>query len=235
MKILNVHLAGALASAALLGGSLFVGAGAATAAACPAGFHWNDMGNGAGWCAANASGGGTGGGTSVDGGGQKQGPIGQIVMPPQAPDAPAWTPPVYAAPPVYHPTAPQAPAWTPPQAQAPTYNAPVAGGTGTFVAPGTGQAIERNPQGQWVDPATGAAADPQVAAAADQAAAAAPAAEAKTPEAAARVKAAQEKVAAEKAQKAKADAVQKAAEIAIDRVQIEAAVTKALDSALAHR
>lgn len=227
-----MNLPSALASAALLGSSLFLGAGAANAITCPAGYHTITMG-GVSDCMPNASGGGTGGDTTYDGGGQKQAPIGQIVMPPQAPDAPAWTPPAYTPPPVYRAPAPQAPAYNSPVAGG--YIAPAAGGSDTFVAPGTGQAIERNPQGVWVDPATGAPAAPEAAAAANQAEAAAPAGEAKTTEAATQVKAARARIAAEKLQKTKADAVQKAAEIAVVRVQIEAAVSKAIDDALAHR
>jgi hypothetical protein len=230
----------ALASATLLGASLFLGAGAANAITCPAGQHAITMG-GVSDCVPDASGGGTGGAIIVDGRGQKQAPIGQIVMPPQAPAAPAWNPPAYTPPPVY--TAPRAPAYTAPQApayrapaysapQTParstpgtggTYRAPAVGQAPVYTAPG-GQAVAKNDQGVWVDPSTGVAADPGVAAEAEQAAA--------DPAVEAQQKAEQEVQAAKVVQAAKTASVTKAVNQAIVKRQIEAALNKALDKAL---
>lgn len=238
----------ALASVAILGGSLFLGAGAANAVTCPAGQHAITMG-GVSSCVPDASGGGTGGNTTIDLGGSAPAAPAPIQMPAQPAPAPyqppAYTPPVYA-PPVA--TAPQAPAYTPqvpapaapyvpyvpsaPQAPAVgsyagTFRAPAAGQAPVFTAP-SGVAVARNAAGAWVDQATGEAVDPQVAAQAEEAAAAAPAEVAKAPEAIAQE-------AAVALQAAKEASVQKAADLALTRRQVEAAVTKALDDALARR
>jgi hypothetical protein len=230
-----------LASAAILGGSLFVGAGAAQAFSCPAGQHVISMG-GVSDCVPDASGGGTGGAINYNGGGQPNAPAAPDPVQIPVYNAPTWTPPAYTPPPVYVPRAP-APVTVPNVPAAPqapvsvgggyaggsNYTAPVAGQAPVYTAPG-GVAVTKNDQGVWVDPNTGVAADPGVAAQAEQAAAAAPAEAGKTPDAAAQEQAAQ---AAAQVQQAKVVSVQKAADIAIARVQIEAAVTKALDDALA--
>jgi hypothetical protein len=235
----------ALASAALLGGSLFLGGGAAQAAGCPAGSHWNDMGNGAGWCAQDPSGGGTGGNTVYNGGGSPQAPAPAPIQVPVYKD-PVWTPPANNIPPMYSGPAPQAPALNAPKAptnaapkaptnpapqqQAPARTAPGAGGTNrapaagqpsVYTAPG-GQAVAKNTQGIWVDPSTGIAADAGVAAEAEQATA--------DPAAEAQQKAEQEAQAAQALQAAKVASVAKAADTAIVKRQIEAALNKALDN-----
>ncbi|MET1154510.1 MAG: hypothetical protein ABWX72_09920, partial [Arthrobacter sp.] len=97
----------------VMAGALFA-ATPAQATTCPAGYHFNDMGNGAGWCAPNPSGGGTGGPTTVNGGGGG-GSYGAPMAPPvkQAPPAPVYqAPPAYNPPPAYQ--APKAPAYVAP-------------------------------------------------------------------------------------------------------------------------
>ncbi len=84
----------ALATAGLIAiGGVAVGAGPASAATCPAGQHWNEMGGGAGFCSPDASGGGTGGDIIIDLGGTT----------PPAPKAPVFTNPHPYQPPVYRP------------------------------------------------------------------------------------------------------------------------------------
>lgn len=231
----------AIASAALLGGSLFLGAGAANAIVCPAGQHAITMG-GISDCVPDASGGGTGGNIVYNGGGSPNtgapAPIqvpgynapgtlggGTVTAPaPYHPVAPVQAP---AA-----PAAPQAPQYVPAAPQAPAYNGgsvyrPTAPGQAPAFTPAGGGTLTKNPQGVWVDSQTGVAADASVAAQAAAAEAAPEAApEAAAPEAAAAQAAAQ-------AQQAKEAAVKKSAELAIVRVQIETAVSKALDDALA--
>jgi hypothetical protein len=93
------------------------GAEAAQAGTCPAGFHWNDLAGGAGFCSENPSGGGTGGNTSVDLGGSG-GAYGAPLPPPvvKAPAGPVYVP----GPPVgYQPPAQNAPANVPVPAPAP--------------------------------------------------------------------------------------------------------------------
>jgi hypothetical protein len=81
-----------IATAGLIAlGGAAAGAGPASAAettpfTCPVGYHVISMG-GASDCAADASGGGTGGGQTWDGGGGGIGPIGQVVKPPQVKDS----------------------------------------------------------------------------------------------------------------------------------------------------
>lgn len=85
-------IAAALATLPVAGVIALTGAGVASAATCPAGFHWNDMGNGAGWCAQDASGGGTGGSITYT-----DKPVAQPVpQAPVMPQPPAYDPPVYA-------------------------------------------------------------------------------------------------------------------------------------------
>lgn len=78
-------LAAAQATGLLAIGVLTLGAGAANAATCPAGYHWNEMGAGPGFCSKDPSGGGTGGNTGVD--------LGGTTPPPPTPPASAIVPP----------------------------------------------------------------------------------------------------------------------------------------------
>lgn len=100
----------------LLGSSLLLGAGVATAATCPAGQHWNEMGGGSGFCSPDASGGGTGGNGVYTGTG------GNIT----APQAPVFNAPAPYKPPVYGPAPAPAPipAAPRPAAPAPAQQAP---------------------------------------------------------------------------------------------------------------
>jgi hypothetical protein len=128
----------------LLSGSLLMGAGTANAAECPVGQHWNEMGGGAGFCAMDPSGGGTGGDSTIDLGGQTN------TTTPVAPEFPApapYVPPSYgiapAAPIIAQPApapapvaVPQKPVTVAPQpAVVPRTNvAPVSGATDQKVA-----------------------------------------------------------------------------------------------------
>lgn len=102
----------------VMAGALFA-ATPAQASTCPAGYHFNDMGNGAGYCASNPSGGGSGGPTTVNGGGGG-GSYGEPMAPPVAkqPAAPVYGPaPVQAPPAAPGPApyvAPKAPAYVAP-------------------------------------------------------------------------------------------------------------------------
>jgi hypothetical protein len=161
----------ALATAVLIGTSLLLGGGAAQATTCPAGYHFNDIGNGAGWCAPNPSGGVGGGSGTVNGGGGG-GSYGAPMAPPvkQAPPAPVYqAPPAYNPPPAYQAPAGNAPVrGAAPQIQAPPVQnhapapvrapqAPAAGFTPAYTAPG-GTAVQ-NTQGVGANPATGSAAE----------------------------------------------------------------------------
>lgn len=85
-------VAAALATLPIAGVIALTGAGIASAATCPAGYHWNDMGNGAGWCAQDASGGGTGGSITYT-----DAPVAAPVpQAPAMPQPPAYQPPVFA-------------------------------------------------------------------------------------------------------------------------------------------
>lgn len=105
---------------------VFCAAGAAQAGTCPAGYHFNDFGNGAGFCAQDPSGGGTGGSTVSYGGGGTTPSYGEPMAPPvvKQPSTPVYAPaPVQAPPAAPRPApyvAPKAPA-----RQAPAYVAPV--------------------------------------------------------------------------------------------------------------
>src|SRR6476661_3924558 len=153
-------------SAALIGGSLFLGAGAAQAIVCPAGQGAMTMG-GVRECVPLASGGGTGGDIYYNGGRQ---PNTSAPAPIHVPGG--YTPgnlgvPDNTIPPVYVP-APQAPApaarpnipAAPAAPVAGVYRAPAAGGTGTFVAPGSGEPAARTPESTGVNPESGVPADP---------------------------------------------------------------------------
>lgn len=100
-------IAATLAALPVAGVIALTGAGIASAATCPAGQHWNEMGGGSGFCSPDASGGGTGGNGSVDLGGTNT----------PAPQAPVFNQPAPYKPPVYGP----APA---PVQQAPVRQAP---------------------------------------------------------------------------------------------------------------
>lgn len=97
-----------IAAVGLIALGAMAGAGPASAATCPAGQHWNDMGGAAGFCSPDATGGGDGSTTPA----------------PEAPTIPAtpvYTPPAAAplptaplpAPVPVQPDAPQAPDETP--------------------------------------------------------------------------------------------------------------------------
>lgn len=86
-------VAAALATLPVAGVIALTGAGIASAATCPAGQHWNEMGGGSGFCSPDASGGGTGGNGSVDLGGTNT----------PAPQAPVFNQPAPYKPPVYGP------------------------------------------------------------------------------------------------------------------------------------
>lgn len=86
-------VAAALATLPVAGVIALTGAGIASAATCPAGQHWNEMGGGSGFCSPNASGGGTGGNGSVDLGGTNT----------PAPQTPVFNQPAPYKPPVYGP------------------------------------------------------------------------------------------------------------------------------------
>jgi len=150
-----------LGTTALVGISLTFGAGPASAGTCPAGQGWNAMGGGAGFCAPVFSGGGTGSGsgssTVVGNGGNSTG---------AAPAAPAPQAPVFNAPapykaPVYAPVPAQPRIQAPPvqnHAPAPVRapQAPAAGYTPAYTAPGT---AVQNTQGVGANPAAGAVAE----------------------------------------------------------------------------
>jgi hypothetical protein len=72
----------AIGTTSIIAGSLFLGAGAASAANCAPGQHWNAMGAGSGFCSPNTSGGGTGADTSVDLGNLPNPPINMPVITP---------------------------------------------------------------------------------------------------------------------------------------------------------
>lgn len=239
----------ALASAALLGGSLFLGAGAAQAFSCPAGQHVISMG-GINDCMPDASGGGTGGAITYDGGGQPNtGAPAPIQVP--AYNNPVWTPGPIAAPPAYQP-APQAPAavpapvavrpYVPAAPQAPVYTG-TTGGNGyrpaatgqapAFTPAGGGAAVTKNAQGVWVNPETGVAADAEVAAQASAAEAAPAEAPAEAPAAAPAVVIPTTEVQAVDAlRSATATPAEKDAALAIVKSKIDAVLTTALDKAL---
>lgn len=84
----------AITSGLIALGGLAVGAGPASAATCPAGYHWNAAAAGVGYCSPNPSGGGHGGSVSVDLGGQTP-------PAPKPPKAPVFTPPAPHNAPVY--------------------------------------------------------------------------------------------------------------------------------------
>ena len=100
-----------IAAAGLIALGALAGAGSASAASCPAGQHWNDMGGGAGFCSPDASGGGTGGDAEVDLGGSAT-PAPEA---PPVPVVPAYTAPAVAPVPTapvpapVQPVVPQAP------------------------------------------------------------------------------------------------------------------------------
>lgn len=213
-----------LGTAALIGGSLVLGAGPANAGTCPAGQHWNEMGGGAGFCSPDASGGGTGGSVTIDLGGTN----------PPAPQAPAFPnpnghqAPVYQAPPVRVPVPqqPAPPALAPVRVPAP--QAPASGYAPAYSAPG-GSTVQKNAQGVWVDPATGAVADAGLVAEAEaasldiEAPAAAPAA----------VLPVTEVQAVEVLRSVTATAPEKEAALAIVKARIDDVLGKALEQALA--
>lgn len=121
-------VAAALATVPVAGVIALSGAGVASAAPCPVGQHWNEMGGGSGFCSPDASGGGTGGSITTDLGGTNA-PAPQA---PAMPAPPAYKPPVYAPAPVQQPAkvvpAQQAPVRIPAapvQAPAPAQKAPV--------------------------------------------------------------------------------------------------------------
>ncbi|UKA63453.1 hypothetical protein [Arthrobacter sp. FW306-04-A] len=229
MKILNERLLSIIATTALLGGSLFLGSGAAMAAGCPAGQHMNAGIAGApGFCSPDGSGGGTGGAGTYNGGASGNGPAPAPIQVPTY-NQPVWTPPAYTPPPAYRtPAAPAAPAGDgsggpqAPIAAGGGYRPAAAGQAPAYTAPG-GVAILKNDQGVWVDPSTGEIAEAGVAAQAE-AAAAAPVEKGNASEAAAH--------AAVEVQEAKIASVEKAVNTAFTRRQIESAVAKALDNAL---
>jgi hypothetical protein len=152
----------ALATAVLIAGSMFLGGGAAQATTCPAGYHFNDIGNGVGFCASNPSGGGTGGPIVFDGGGGG-GSYGEPMAPPvkQAPSAPVYqAPPAYNPPPAYQGQTGNTPVrGTTPQIQAPPVqnHAPAVGYAPAYTAPG-GAAVQPT-QGVGANPATGSVAE----------------------------------------------------------------------------
>ncbi|MCU6480143.1 hypothetical protein [Arthrobacter sp. A2-55] len=179
-----------LGTTALLGAGLILGAAPAQALSCGAGMHVVDGFNGP-FCAPDTNAGGSGsgvdfgGGTSSGGGGTisapggdggndclgcGSGPAPAPYVPPAAPrPAPApYVPPASPQVPAY---APPAQAYTPPEQG---YNPPANSGGGygppadpgatSYVDPGSGAAVVETPSGEWVNPDTGVAADPAVAA-----------------------------------------------------------------------
>ena len=161
----------ALATAVLIAGSMLLGGGAAQATTCPAGYHFNDVGNGTGFCASNPTG-GVGGGTGVSNGGGGGGSYGAPMAPPvkQAPSAPVYqAPPAYNPPPAYRAPAGNAPVrGTAPQIQAPPVQnhapapvrapqAPAAGYTPAYTAPG--ETAVQHTQGVGANPVTGSVAE----------------------------------------------------------------------------
>lgn len=225
---------GALASAALLGGSLFLGAGAAQAFSCPAGQHVISMG-GVNDCVPDASGGGTGGNIVYNGGGQPNAPAPAPIQVPAYKNT-DLNAPNFGPPPVYVPAqpapAPAAPQNVPAAPVAGSYRAPAGGGTGTFVAPGNGQPIARTPEGKWVNPETGVPADPGAVAQAE-AAEAAPAEAAPAPAAKpAVILPATEVQAVDALRSATATPAEKDAALVIVKAKIESVLDKAIDKAL---
>lgn len=71
-----------LASVPLAALLVFGTAGPAQAGTCPAGYHFNDFGNGAGFCALDATGGETGGPMVSDGGSGNTSSYGEPMAPP---------------------------------------------------------------------------------------------------------------------------------------------------------
>lgn len=84
-------VAAVLATIPVAGMIALTGAGIASAATCPAGQHWNEMGGGSGFCSPDASGGGTGGNGTFIGNGTNT----------PAPQAPVFNQPAPYKPPVY--------------------------------------------------------------------------------------------------------------------------------------
>jgi hypothetical protein len=227
----------ALATAVLIAGSMFLGGGAAQATTCPVGYHFNDIGNGTGFCASNPSGGGTGGPMVFDGGGTGSGSYGEPMAPPvkQAPSAPVYqAPPAYNPPPAYRAPAGNAPVrGTAPQIQAPPVQnhapapvrapqAPAAGYAPAYTAPG-GTAVQHT-QGVGANPATGSVAEAG-ATPADVPATAAPAI----------VLPANEAQAVDALRSATATAPEKDAALAIVKTKINAVLDEAIGKALSNR